>query len=252
MNFLDDEQRSLIFNIVNVILLLVCLSLLVFKIFIKEDKTCILEDNISKIEDNLTSEPPNNENTEEIALNADLKYKVDIKGAVNNPGVYEVEKNAIINDVINLAGGIKSNGSTKYLNLSKQVINEMVINIYTKYEISLMDNPPKNECTSNSEVITDCKNSSIVIPPSNSSSTSKKEENEKNEETSNPEAPKKVSINNGTKEELMTLSGVGESKADAIIEYRNKNGGFKTLEDLKNVSGIGDAAFEKIKDSIEL
>ena len=57
-------------------------------------------------------------------------------------------------------------------------------------------------------------------------------------------------LNTATKEELMTLSGIGESKAEAIIKYREDNGTFKTIEEIKNVSGIGDAAFEKIKDSI--
>ena len=62
----------------------------------------------------------------------------------------------------------------------------------------------------------------------------------------------KVSLNNASKDELMTLTGIGESKALAIIEYRNNNGGFKVLEDIMNVSGIGEAAYNKIKDYITL
>ena len=62
----------------------------------------------------------------------------------------------------------------------------------------------------------------------------------------------KVSINTASKEELMTLSGIGEAKAGAIIEYREKNGNFASIEDIKNVSGIGDAIFEKIKDNITI
>ena len=60
----------------------------------------------------------------------------------------------------------------------------------------------------------------------------------------------KLSINEASKEELMTLNGIGESKALSIIEYRNTNGSFKNIEEIKNVSGIGDAAYEKIKDNI--
>ena len=61
-----------------------------------------------------------------------------------------------------------------------------------------------------------------------------------------------ININTATLEELMTLSGVGESKALSIIEYRNNVGGFKSIEEIKNVSGIGDAAFEKIKNNITI
>ena len=59
-----------------------------------------------------------------------------------------------------------------------------------------------------------------------------------------------VSINDASLEDLMTLDGIGNAKAMAIIEYRNTNGSFKTIEEIKNVSGIGDALFEKIKNKI--
>lgn len=62
----------------------------------------------------------------------------------------------------------------------------------------------------------------------------------------------KISINYGTLENLMSLNGIGEIKAKAIIDYRNNNGMFKTIEDIKNVSGIGNSTFEKIKDYIKL
>ena len=62
----------------------------------------------------------------------------------------------------------------------------------------------------------------------------------------------KISLNHATKEELLTLTGIGESKANLIIEYRNQNGGFKTIEEIKNVKGIGDKMFEKIKDNITI
>ena len=59
-----------------------------------------------------------------------------------------------------------------------------------------------------------------------------------------------VNINTATKETLMSLKGIGESKADKIIEYRNTQGTFKTIDEIKNVSGIGDSVYEKIKDYI--
>ena len=77
------------------------------------------------------------------------------------------------------------------------------------------------------------------------------EENLSDNETKVEETAK-ISINTATKEELMKLDGIGESKAENIIKYREENGNFKTIEDIKNVSGIGDAAYEKIKDSITI
>ena len=61
-----------------------------------------------------------------------------------------------------------------------------------------------------------------------------------------------VNINTASKETLMTLNGIGESKAKLIIEYRETNGNFKTTDEIKNVKGIGEAIYEKIKDSITI
>ena len=71
-------------------------------------------------------------------------------------------------------------------------------------------------------------------------------------ETSIETQTSKISINNASLEELMTLSGIGEAKAKSIIEYREQNGGFNSIEDIKNVTGIGDALFDQIKENITL
>lgn len=174
--------------------------------------------------------------------------KVDIKGAVKNPGVYDLESNSRVIDVINLAGGLKSNASTKYLNLSKRISDEMIIYVYTANQVNKMSvvEEIKEECSCPVIDTSSCAGSSIIVTDNNSS------DNISSLDKDNEVEDKKISINNGTKEELMTLSGIGESKANAIIEYRNKNNGFKTLEELMNVSGIGEAAYNKIKDFIEL
>ncbi len=181
-------------------------------------------------------------------------YSVDVKGAVKSPGVYKVVKGSNVNDVIELAGGLKSNATTVNINLSKKVTDEMVIYIYTKTEYNKLNNETKNksvasnnaECKSSTSTadITSCiKDSESTIISNNSPAV---------EETSSNELSNTslVNINTASKEELLSLTGIGESKADCIIAYRTEVGLFNTIEDIKNVSGIGDALFNKIKDQI--
>lgn len=166
---------------------------------------------------------------------------VDIKGAVVTPGVYELEENKRVIDVINLAGGLKENASTINLNLSKIVEDEMYIIVYSKEEVESYLN--KNE---NSKEIV-CASLECICPNTNNDACINNDNNINEIKTNN-----KISINNATKEELMTLNGIGESKADAIIKYRQENGKFNNLEDIKNVSGISDNTYEKIKEDISL
>ena len=77
-----------------------------------------------------------------------------------------------------------------------------------------------------------------------------KKSNSKAGNEDNEEENKLVNINTASKEELLTITGIGDSKAEAIISYREENGDFKAIEDIKNVSGIGDSLFEKIKEFI--
>lgn len=162
------------------------------------------------------------------------KIFVDVKGAVKKPGVYEMNSSDRVVDAIKMAGGLKSNASTNNINLSKVVSNEMVIYVFTKSEITTKVV---------SEVPCKCETITVNNCTDNDASTDNKE----GDETSISD---KVNINKASKEELMKLNGLGESKADAIITYRTNNGDFKTIEDIKNVSGIGEALFDKIKDFI--
>lgn len=172
---------------------------------------------------------------------------VDIKGAVNAPGVYELEEGKRIIDVINLAGGLSDNANTINLNLSKKLTDEMYVVVYTKNEIAeyKKNNGNTNEiiCASNECVCPDTNNDACISQGGSKNSTSN---------NANDGIDGKVSINTAGLDELMKLSGIGESKANAIISYRQENGSFKTIEEIKNVSGIGDAVFEKIKDDITI
>lgn len=172
--------------------------------------------------------------------------KVDIKGAVNSPGVYEVASGSRVIDLINLAGGLLSNANTKIINLSKLLLDENIIIIYTNEEIEEYLNGKvetkieyiylESTCVCLDETNNACINSDNLIDTGidNSSDTNL------------------ININTATISELMNLTGIGEAKASSIIEYRNTNGLFKNITDITNVTGIGDSVYEKIKEQITI
>ena len=223
MVFFMEKKKDIL--IIILIVIIIGLGCLIFAGLNKKEDNNKDEVIIEKKED-LSIE----ENTLEVEV---IEYYVDIKGAVKKPGVYKVTKGSIVNDVINLAGGLKSTANTKYINLSYEVNNHDVINIYTNSEVK--SNSIKMECSCPNIDISSCDNSSIVTNNGTSNNVSN--------------VSGKVNINTASKEELMSISGIGESKALAIIEYRNNNK-FNSIEDIKNVSGIGDSLYNTIKDSI--
>ena len=142
----------------------------------------------------------------------DEKIFVDVKGAVKHPGVFETTKDKRVKDLIEEAGGLLEDADTSTLNLSQKVKDQMVIYVLKHGE------KPKQ------------------ISDSGTSSSS----------------GDVININTANLEQLMKISGVGKTKAEAIISYREKNGDFKKKEDITKVRGIGKATFEKIKDKIEV
>lgn len=185
------------------------------------------ESNISKenLAINLTTKTPTTSTNKE-------KNYIDVKGSVKNPGVYEFKENDRVIDAIKLAGGLKKNANTDNINLSEKLKSEMVIYVYSDSEIK----KGNKALTCN----TICETKVIEI------------NNCVEESTSNINNTKLININTATIEELQTLPGIGESKAQNIIDYRNTNGKFNSIEEIKNISGIGDSLFEKIKDKITL
>ncbi len=226
--FIKDNYLKLIGGLV---IIIACLGGIFFFIGRKKVST-ETTGGLEIIEEVENSEPILEEVLEDVKL-----LRVDVKGLVNKPGVYEVPEGTIINSVLELAGGLKKGGTTKNINLSKKVSDEMVIYVYSDYQLNkLNDKSEVKECNTSNVDISSCSGASVIVSS-----------DEKEIKTNN-----KISINKGTKEQLMTLSGIGESKALAIIKYREDNNGFKTLEEIMNVSGIGEAAYNKIKDNIEL
>lgn len=148
---------------------------------------------------------------------------VEIKGEVLNPNVYELEKGSIVRDLILISGGLTEIGDTSNINQARELQNGECIVVLSKQEILDMKN-----------------NSNEILKVDNVSSF--------NVESSFDDD--KVNINTASKEELKTLSGIGDGLAEAIISYREENNGFNTIDDIKNVSRIGDKTFEKFKDKI--
>lgn len=170
----------------------------------------------------------------------DIKtYKVDIKGEIINPGIYTLNKDSRVIDVITEAGGLTEFADTSVINLSKKITDEMVIIIYNYEEVKEFAKTKEREATLQQNCMEggdyELKNDACI---------------ENKEDTISLPTNSKVSLNTATKEELMTLPGIGESKAIAIIEYREQNGLFEKIEDIKNVSGIGENVFAKIQENI--
>lgn len=159
---------------------------------------------------------------------------VDVKGAVKKAGVYSLLDGSTVNDAIKVAGGLTSNGVTSNINLSKKVKDEMVIYVFSKSEL-------KEKVSSNAVCeVPKCECETVVVDREICTSDNQ----------INGSSGSLISINTASLEELMSLDGIGESKAKAIIEYRNANGNFSKIEDIMNVSGIGEKAFEAIKNKI--
>lgn len=171
----------------------------------------------------------------------EIKIKVEIKGAINNPGVYELEDNSRVVDLINVAGGLTENADTSLINLSKKLTDEMVVIIYTREEI---------ENYNNSKIKTEYVYIEVPSCPDKVNEVCIEEYQE--EINNNEETNKLININTASINELTTLSGIGESKAKLIIEYREQNGNFKEINEITNVKGIGESLLEKIKDSITI
>ena len=140
---------------------------------------------------------------------------VDVKGAVKQPGVYELRSNSRVHDAIYKAGGMTPEANSQSVNLAQKLTDEAVIYVAKEGE----DVPAAGGSAS----------------PTTSSASSEK--------------PGKVHLNRATEAELQTVSGIGQKRASDIIAYREANGPFRSVEGLKNVSGIGEKTLEKLKDA---
>lgn len=175
----------------------------------------------------------NNQNVSNIAVEVNeiieekVKIVVDISGQVVSPGVITLDEGARIIDAINTAGG-----TTKDADLSKVNLAYILSDAQKIYIPSINDKE-------NSTYISKESGEGVVI------SGSSNENNSKNEGEN-----LMININTANEDELQKLPGIGSSIASRIVAYRKENGKFNTIEDIKNVSGIGDSKFNNIKNNI--
>ena len=161
------------------------------------------------------------------------KIIVHVVGQVNKPGVVTLSQGERIKDAIEQAGGASENADLSKINLAYMLEDGTQIYV-PSFEETSKENSENGENTR--EYISSSPGEN-VISDSAIQETSK---------------VSKVNINTATLEQLETLPGVGESTAKKIIEYREKNGKFQKEDDLKNVSGIGDAKYTKIQEYIKV
>lgn len=138
---------------------------------------------------------------------------VDVKGAVAKTGLYTLEVGSRVNDAVEAAGGLTSQADPKSVNLAQKLSDEAVVYVASKEE--------------NISVVASTTASSAMSPEEKSTSL--------------------VNLNTATEADLQTISGIGAKRAADIIAYREANGGFKSVDDLNNVSGIGDKTMESIR-----
>ena len=148
---------------------------------------------------------------------------VDVTGAVKAPGVYTLPAGSRVFEAIALAGGAREDASLENLNQAGLLQDGQQIRVYTEEEAAQME-----------------QQGSLPSLPGAETAAGQKESQEAS----------KVNINTAGKEELMTLTGIGETRAEAILAYRQETGGFQAPEDLMQVEGIKEKTFEKLKDQI--
>lgn len=218
-------------KIVVYIITISAIALIIYEVAIKKEN---LIENITDINTIETSEE--NETKEQEKVDITKKIMVYITGEVKNPGIYELEENSRIKDVIEKAGGLKETADITDINLATILQDEDKITIPTKDKTM--------EEKQNTERIQSNKQSKTTEKSQNTTSISTNTTG-KNQNT-------KVNINTATQTELETLPGIGPSIASKIVSYRKENGKFKSIEEIKKVNGIGESKYKKIKELIKV
>ena len=230
---MDKLKNKKVIGLLVALVVIISISLLTYR---NNSKNVVKDEYMKNIfidEDNINLENENNnidysldfseENNKEVKTDVinnitsgyDKTIVVEIKGEVNNPDVYTLKEGSIIKDLIEIAGGLTSNADISNINRAKEIKNHELIVIRNINDINI-------EVESIEAKINQESDDGII------------------------------NINDADLSKLKEIPGIGDVKANAIILYREENGGFKSIEEIKKVDGIGEKTFEKIKNSIKL
>ena len=205
-------EKNKKYVIIGLIFCILIIAIIIVKQFDTEEKETL----------DLISIEENTENTETVEEEEDYKIVIHITGEVNNEGIIEIKEGGRISDAIEEAGGLTKEADLERVNLAYELEKKQKIYIPNKKDKDI------------EEYVTEGVDD-IVLPDELSKA-----------------GDGLVNINKASSEELQELDGIGEALAENIIAYRENNGKFKNIEDIKNVSGIGDSKYEKIKDNIKI
>ena len=228
-------------KIILVVIAIIVVGFICYYVYSKDEGNMNFYNNELEIEEEREEEGQTvSEDENKTEEYSDSTIIVHVEGAVNKPGVYELRINSRIADAIEKAEGVTQEAVTNEINLAYKLEDGMKIHIPTAQEYE-EQKKQKEESNGTDDIQYITTNSGL------------NDESDKNSNNSNiVEKNSKVNINTATQTELETLPGIGPSTSAKIIEFREKNGKFKSIEDLKNVSGIGDVKFDNIKDKIEI
>lgn len=202
------------------------------KEFEEKETTGNIEKNITVSEESKDNkEKEGNEEDKKENISSETGIFVHIDGYVNNPGVYQIKENERTNVLIEKAGGLKNGYSIKNINLAAKLSDGDKVYIPSIEEEKSLGNQNNNN---------------------NNVSTVGKDKNNGNNSNNNVNIIKnnKININTANVSELKQITGIGESTANKIIDYRENVGKFKKIEDIKEVKGIGESKFESLKNKI--
>lgn len=176
-----------------------------------------------------TSEQP-----KQVASGSNQQMYVDVKGAVKNPGVYQVSANMRVVDAIDLAGGYNRSADKKKINLAQKLTDQQVIYVPIRGE----KGSPVTSTTTPAATPADAADSTTDAGATEMASSA------------TADSGQQINLNTADKTKLQELSGIGDKKADQIIAYRQAHGQFKNIEELKEVPGFGEKTFANLKSSI--
>lgn len=201
--------------------LVLSLTVFIFFLFFYESPKIQKEEVDFLQSSTISSHKERNEKIVKTSNSSPSEIYVDVKGAVHHPGMYHLPEGKRVNDVVKLAGGITDSADTNQVNYARLLTDQMVVYV-----------PRLGEETQKG-VLNSEKNNGVV---GNGEIHSKEE--------------KQVNLNTATLEELKCLTGIGDKKAQKIIDYREGKGKFSKVDDLQNVDGFGAKTVEKLRENL--